>query len=268
MPTDRKTIQIASRRFRTAASNLYSCDFADYNIRVERLLSCMESEPCINEFVDKCVTAAAFRQEYISGELDEVRGSWSNTFDNHANERSQAAFVYLMLKAMLAEGKDIVKNYGAGYARSKHFQDWADAFTKRFVSTLIDAINARLEEQLILSSEMDDVAPKIAIHGNQAQVNIADRGSHIESSIAYQDDLSKLEGLLNGLLYELKNTLGFNEYLEAEELAETIKEEAMKNQPKKGVLKASLSALKGMASAANLTAAVLTIEEAAQHLLG
>lgn len=268
MAAERKAIQIASRRFRTAASKLYNCDFADYNIQIERLVSCIESEPCINEFVCQCIAAADFKQEYIFEELQQVRGSWSSTFDNYTNEQKQAAFVYLILKAMLSEGKDIARNYGCGYARSKHFQDWANTLTSRFVSTLIDAVNEHLEEQLILSDTEEVKAPLVSVTGDQTQVNIADHSSQIEASMSNRYDFQRLEDALDRLLFELQNKIVSAEYMEAEELTEVIKAEARKNTPKKGILKAALTGLKGMAASANLTAAFITIEQAIQPLLG
>ncbi len=215
MSIDRKTIQLASRRFRVAASNLYNCDFADYNIMIGRLVSCIESEPLIEEFINQCIEIADFQPEYLSKELDTVRGCWSNTFENYSDDKIQAAFVYLLLKAMLAENKDIAKSYGAGYARSKHFQDWADAFTKRFVSTLIDVINGHLEECLILSGVEEGQTPTVSVHGNQTQVNIADHGSHVEALVSNSYECKELGSYLDDYLSELKCALEPIEYEEA-----------------------------------------------------
>lgn len=267
MPADRKTIQIASRRFRVAASNLYSCDFADYNICTERLLSCIESEACTSDSLDQWVASSEFEAGYIENELAEVKANWGSTFDVHTNEEKQAAFVYLILKQALAESSEIIRSYGYGYSRSKHLQDWADSFTKRFVSALIDAIDQQLEEQLILSDNTEDQLPLVSVQGDQAQINIADHGSHLEASMMNLNECSKLDEALDNFLSELKEAISPKEYSEAVELAESIKEEVRKDRPKRSVLKAATSVLKGMANTANLIAASITIEQAIQPFL-
>lgn len=268
MPADRKTIQIASRRFRMAASNLYNCDFADYNICIERLLSCIESEACISDPLDQWIASSKFEAGYIESELAEVRANWGSTFDAHTNEKEQAAFVYLILKQALAESSEIINSYGYGYSRSRHLQDWADSFTKRFVSTLIDAVSQQLEEQLILFNNTEDRLPLVSVQGDQAQVNIADHSSHLEASMTNLNEYSKLDKALDDFLLELKEAIDPTEYSEAVELAESMKEEVRKSHPKRGVLKAAMNVLRGMASTANLAAAGITIEQAIQPFLG
>lgn len=268
MAIDRKEIQVASRKFRQAASNLYNCNFEDYNIFIERLLSCIESDPFIKKYVDDCIADSGFEASYIDSELASVKANWGATFDVYPDEEKQAAFTYLILQQAIANSDDIVMSFCFGYSRSTHLQDWADAFTKRFVSTLIDSVSGYLEEQLIISGSTESNAPLVAVQGDQAHVNIADHGSRIVSSVMHQSNPSDLDQSLDSLLLGLKNALTPNEYHEAEELAETIKEEARTSKPKKGVVKAAFNALKAMANAANLTAALLTIEQAIQPLLG
>lgn len=129
--------------------------------------------------------------------------------------------------------------------------------------TLQDASNAagRLEDYMSNNS----IYNKVNIFGNSYNTNI--QQGHNNNMIVSIDDMSELLSKLDLLLENLNDSLPEEEVEEAQEYIETIKDEAIKEKPKKTMLRFAVDSLKKLKWSTEFLASVATIAQLVAPLL-
>ncbi|AOM34610.1 hypothetical protein EWI08_02865 [Enterococcus faecium] len=132
-----------------------------------------------------------------------------------------------------------------------------------FFVTLQDASNAagRLEDYMSNNS----IYNKVNIFGNSYNTNI--QQGHNNNMIVSIDDMSELLSKLDLLLENLNDSLPEEEVEEAQEYIETIKDEAIKEKPKKTMLRFAVDSLKKLKWSTEFLASVATIAQLVAPLL-
>ena len=132
-----------------------------------------------------------------------------------------------------------------------------------FFVTLQDASNAAARLEDYMSSH--SISNKVNIYGNSYNTNIQQGQNNMLNVSA--NDMSELLSKLDVLLNNLKDSLPEEEIFEAQEYIETIKDEAVKEKPRKKVLKFAADSLKKLKWSTEFVASVGTIYQLVVPLL-
>lgn len=132
-----------------------------------------------------------------------------------------------------------------------------------FFVTLQDASNAagRLEDYMNNNS----ISNKVTIFGNSYNTNIQ-QGQQNNMSLS-TNDVSELLSKLDFLMDNLQNNLPEDEINDAREYIETIKDEVIKEKPKRKILRFAVDSLKDLKWSMDLLASIATISQFVMPLL-
>lgn len=174
------------------------------------------------------------------------------------------------VKLLKKIGKNSFKfnhNYGKYFKEEYEWRDYGNPefeiaesiyqHGRDFFVTLQDASNAaeRLEDYMSSNA----ISNKVNIFGNSYNTNIQ-QGQNNNLSVSTNDvDVSELLLKLDILLNNLKDSLPEEEIDEAREYIETIKDEAVKEKPRKNVLRFAADSLKKLKWGTELLASIGTI---------
>ncbi|MBZ2406448.1 hypothetical protein [Liquorilactobacillus hordei] len=170
-----------------------------------------------------------------------------------------------LLKKIGKNAFEFNHNYGKHFKEGYEWHDYGNPefeiaesiyqHGRDFFVTLQDAINAagRLEDY----TSGNSIFNKVNIFGSSYNTNIQ-QGQNNNLSVS-TNDVSELLSKLDILLNNLKDSLSEEEIDEAREYIETIKDEVVKEKPKKKVLRFAADSLKKLKWSTELLASIETI---------
>lgn len=220
---------------------LVECGFWDvipYNFQ----MTVVSSRRCLNTFIeDFKIIKKAFIADFITRKEVNLLNKIGEKSVNFNNEFGRTY-----------KEDDYWKDYGNSDFRvvEEIYGNGRDFFV-----TLQDAVNAanRLEDYM----DHNSIQNNINVSGNGNNMNVQ-QGNHNMMNIT-PAHFSELEIMIIDLLDDLSNYVSTNNKEDAEEYLELIKEEAVKNKPRKNTLEFAVNGLKAIKGTVEFSAAVTAI---------
>ena len=229
---NKKELKNISRKFRTLSSRILNCDFEDFDNNLKRLISFIDNEKIIKDYIDNCIENG--KKYNIEQEVKEVSSNYGQViFDSYLEEKDEVSYIYQILR-YITDHNINCRVYTMGYAHSNKYQDMVEGFGERFLLPFINYIDGYFERIFTEMGFDENNNYNITINGGQ--VNISK-----DNSILNAVQNSNNESICK-LIDELKKILDSNDVDQdiKEEIidnAEGIQEELMRDAPRKGRLK-------------------------------
>jgi len=223
--------------FNSISSRMMRVNYHDYDDVLRKFLTFMETQPVINDFIVDCGPPSY----EVADEVKQVAQSYRMIFELGITAAEEVSNIYHILKYCSQYQIKIPSSIGSSYSHSTKYQDMSDAFNHRVVYILISHIRKYLEK---IGVDMGlDENVKYSITVNNGQVNLANDQATINATMNSGVDMPTLITLIS----EVKKTLSDDFTSEEKEIVndslETVKEELLRDSPRKGIIKTALRGL-------------------------
>ena len=223
--------------FNSISSRMMRVNYHDYDDVLRKFLTFMETQPVINDFIVDCGPPSY----EVADEVEQVTHSQRIIFELGNTVAEEISNIYHILKYCSQNQIDIPSRIGRSYSNSLKYQDMSEAFNHRVVNILISHIRKYLEK-IGVDMGMDENV-KYSITVNNGQVNLANDQATINATMNNGVDMPTLITLIS----EVKKTLSDDFTSEEKEIVndslETVKEELLRDSPRKGIIKTALRGL-------------------------
>ena len=236
---NKKELKNISRKFRTVSSRIVNCDFEDFDNNLKRLISFIDGEEVIKDYIDNCIEIGKIFN--IEEEVKEVSSNYGQViFDSYLEEKEEVSYIYQILK-YITDHNINCRAYIMGYAHSNKYQDMVEGFGERFLVPFINYIDGYFERIFTEMGFDENNNYNITINGGQVNISKdnsilnAVQNSNNESICKLIDELKKILDS-NNVEQDIKEEIIDN--------AEGIQEELMRDVPRKGRLKSFAEGLR------------------------
>lgn len=236
----RNELKAISMDFRTIASRFLRTDFREANDNLIRFMTYIDSCPVIHEYI-----ACNLTTEYDIQEIRAKRGMHDPYPIPHTKE-GEIAFTYQLLKYAMEEYPKEYWQVSFGYSFDNGIQSHVDAFHKNVVVPFIQHITAYLDI-LMTGNEVDSGSVAVTVTGGAVgQINIAKNSATLEASgMVIVNDIAGLNNLVERFIQSLnESSVDPDEKAEIIDVVDTMKEQVITLNPKRGLLKVCYDRLK------------------------
>lgn len=240
MEINKKELRKISRRFRKLGNNVIYAHYREQNDLLKEFIDYIDETYLICNYIE------SFKYD-IDGLEENINSVYSSygreCLDLGSNGGKRLYLIYTTFKYIIDNDLDTIF-FGWFYADSSKYQDMAYCFGNRMVYPFISEIEEYIKDIATDMGYDDNNKYEININSSGVQVNLADGNSSIDAmqnnylnTNEINEEISKLERLLEKIDDEDKrNTIMGN--------MELIKEEVVKANPSKNLLKISFNSLK------------------------
>ena len=89
---NKKELKNISRKFRTVSSRILNCDFEDFDNNLKRLISFIDGEEVIKDYIDNCIEIG--KNFNIEEEVKEVSSNYGQViFDSYLEEKEEVSYI-------------------------------------------------------------------------------------------------------------------------------------------------------------------------------
>ena len=238
MEINKKELRKLSRRFRGLGSDVINADYREQIDLLREFIDYVDKTYLIRNYIE----SFKYNIDDLEESINNVYSSYgSQCLDLGSNAGRRLYLLYSTFKYILN-----TINFGWFYANSNKYQDMAQSFGNRMVYPFISVIEEYIKDIATDMGYDDNNKYEININSSGVQVNLASDNSYIDAmqnnylnKNEINEEISKLESLLENIYDEDKrNILKGN--------MELIKEEVVKANPNKNLLKTSFNSLKFM----------------------
>lgn len=251
-------------RFNHEANILLRSNWEESPAPFKRFLDRIEGEPVIKEYLDNCVNNHTPEGFGADEDVREVAAQPGVTFINFSTiPEEESAEVYLILKAVIAQDIHGRSYFYYTFASGNKYPDMYKGFLDKVVWRLIANITEHLT---MIGIEMgldnsDSVTNNIGTVQN-LQMNQAAGGSTINATQNNGINEAQLSDLLNAILTAAEDEIEDTESVEdVRDSVEIIRVQMESGEPKRGVLKGTLSVLHGVNGGVQFVVALAQIIE-------
>lgn len=250
--------------YHAEANALLRADYNGADYAITRFIAYVEGEQVIKAFLDDCVRNHVPEGFEADKEVQAV--SQPNTvFGNFGPDYlCECGEVYLILKSIESNGGvwrgQLLYSYGGG---STKYNDMLKGFMDSVARRLVDGIDRYLTDLGIERGLSDTTYNQQNITaGDHSNIAVSQASDGSTASVTQSNGVDAAElGKLLGDLETSFNDLAEKDRNEAREYADALREELSAEKPKRSVVKAVLTGLKGINGTAQFVAAVAAIAQ-------
>ena len=234
--------------FNSVSNRLLQSDSDNYLSALQRFLEYLNSQELIKNYMES-------QEKLVLGFSDEeIHSIFKELAVSLGHQKIQLSGIveeeikctHKLLVYILEQHVPFNSSFFYSFSTSSKFDDKIKGFNEKISKILIIHIEDYLTK-LGIDMGMDD-STVFNISNNQGQVNIAQDNSNIDATqIINNEQFNELDILVEKLLENLKELPSVKDKCYAEENATFIKEELMKDNPRKSVVSGCIETLKRIA---------------------
>ena len=247
-----RELKIIIYDFHRKSNRLLQTHNEEFTDNISKLISYIDSQPVIKEFVDSC----GICNMNVDEEFQQVFNSYDRAyFLLGSTDEEETKNAYTILKEMASRNIGYYSLRNSGYGTgSNQYSDKIKDFNERVSCVLIYQISAYLTK-LGINRGIDERIETNIVAGDGSQINFANNGSTVNATFTtYNADF---EEALNCLQKEI-NMLE-KDKAEATQYVDVIREEVGKEKPRKAMISTAVQGLKMIKGTFEFGAAVSTI---------
>lgn len=242
MEINKKELRKLSRRFRGLGSDVINADYREQIDFLREFIDYVDKTYLIRNYIENF----KYNIDDLEESINNVYSSYgSQCIDLGSNAGRRLYLLYSTFKYILENNLNTI-NFGWFYANSNKYQDMAQSFGNRMVYPFISGIEEYIKDIATDMGYDDNNKYEININSSGVQVNLASDNSSIDAmqnnylnKDEINEEISKLECLLENIYDEDKRNILMGNM-------DLIKEEVVKANPNKNLLKTSFNSLKFM----------------------
>lgn len=247
--------------FNSISNRLLQADFNDYLDVLTKFISFLVNTPIIYDYIVDC---GSYDGD-LEAEVNEVRSSYGRLiFSVGDTEQEEVRNVFAVLQCIVEKRLLVHLGVAEGYSTSNLYQDKVKGFNERFVMILIRHIEGYLTKVGIDMGLDDKKVFNVSVHSGQAIIAMDNATVTATNTVGLDPD--RLAELI-AAVRDASTDLSEEDAEAVEECLDVVATEAASDKPKKSILKAALTTLKGIVGAAEFSAAVITLIQFVQTLL-
>ena len=263
MNLNKTELRIILFDFNSIANRLLKADMEDYGGVLNKFLRFLSDTEIIKAYLDDCGNPTI---PDIESEFMEVAKSYGDSiFSTGETEAEENANIHAIL-SYLSNNIRYIRGIIMGYSHSNKYSDKLKGFNERFTLILIQNIEGYLRKLGIKMGLDDSTRYNITVHNGQ--VNLANDNSTINAVMNNGVDQFRLNELLNNLVAKSQIELPVEEQEIVSDSVEVIRQELQNEKPKKSLLRGVMSTLNGIKNSAEFLAALATLAQFLQPILG
>lgn len=249
--------------FNSLCNRLLQADFNDYNGVLSKFVNFITDTEIIHDYIVDCGEC----EQDMDQEFNEVK-SGNSVFELGETVPEEVRNIYSILKYIIENNINVSHSIGFSYSHSNKYQEILKDFNDRVVMVIIRHIESYLTKVGIDMGIDDKLVYNITVR--DGQVNIANDNSSITATNnSGSIDINELLKLLDEIRAEAnKSNLSSDDMEAVESSLDVIGEESKSAQPRKSFIKTAVAGLKAVKGTVEFAAAVATLIQFIQPLIG
>lgn len=240
MEINKKELKKISRNFRLKVSRVIQADYRESISIIKMLVDYINETELIYDYI----TSVTKENYNIEKDVEDVARSYGRKILSTGNTpEDEVSYIYQLLKYICENNID-VSMLGMGYTSSNSFQDMVKMFGERIVLPFANQIDAYIMDIAIDMGYDEEEKFMINVNGGQAQVNIANDSSIINSTQNNKISNDKIEEVINSIKELLNDEIDEELRKLVKENSQLILEEVNKEKPKPQIVKSLYNSLK------------------------
>lgn len=240
MEINKKELKKISKNFRSKVSRAIQADYREVSSIIKMLVDYIDETELIHDYI-----ISVTKQNYnIEENVQTVSGSHGRNILNTGNtSEEEVSYIYQLLKYVCKNNIN-VPMLGWGYTSSNSYQDMTKMFGERIILPFANQIDAYIMDIAIDMGYDEEEKFIINVNGGQAQVNIANDSSTINSTQNNKADNNEIEKNINSIKELLTDEIDKNFKELVKENSQLILEEVNKEKPKSQIIKSLYNSMK------------------------
>jgi hypothetical protein len=240
MEINKKELKKISRNFRLKVSRVIQADYREVISIIKMLVDYIDETELIHDYI-----VSVTKENYnIQKDVESVAKSYGRNILNTGNTpEEEVSYIYQLLKHICKNNID-VSVLGMGYTSSNSFQDMVRAFSQRIVLPFANQIDEYIMDIAIDMGYDEEEKFMINVNGGQAQVNIANDSSTINSIQNNKIDNNEIEKVVDSIKELLTDEIDKNLKELVKGNSQLILEEVNKEKPKSQIIKSLYNSIK------------------------
>ena len=261
MKLNKKELRKLQYDFNSICNRLLQADYQDYPEVLWKFLKLLNNAPIILDYIKDCGVCDWDMEETIQS----VQMAYGRKIlGTGETDEEEVRNVYAVLSYLVETNNSIYHGVAMGYSSSGKYQDKIKGFNERFVMILIRHIERYLTKVGIDMGIDDRVIYNVTVDNGQAI--IAADNATVTATNNVSVDRDELKRLITDIQSTAQNFCEEDKQT-VSECIEVIKNEAVENKPKKGMLKTALSTLTALKGTAEFVAAVMALIQFIEPLI-
>lgn len=263
MKLNRLDLKKIMYEFNTLANRLLQADFQDYDGVLSKFIRFIAGTEIINDFISDCGEC----DQDLEQEFKEVQTGHA-IFSLGDTDKEEVCNTYAILRYAAEHNIKVAQTIAMSYSYSRKYQEILKDFNDRVTMVLIRHIETYLTKVGIDMGLDDNIVYSITI--KNGQVIIANDNATINASNnVNQIDIGSLEEIIEIIKKEAAASDLSSENIDIlNSSLEVVREEAKANKPRKHFIKTALAGINAIKGTTEFGAAVATLMQFIQPLIG